>query len=415
LVSGNTSPAGGPIFTIPQGIAIEQDGKLVVADDAGFGPNPSVVIRVNPSNGVRTTVSSNTAPAGGPSLSRPTGIAVESSGDLVVADWNAFGGSGGVIRINPRTGARSTVSSNTSPAGGPSFADPTGIAVGPNGSIYVTEPGFPGIGNGFVMRVDPVTGARRFVSSGTSPVGGAAFHYPDGIAFEGSGSQKFLVTNDVEPPPAGGNNLIRVIRTSGVRSLVSSNSSPAGGASFTNPSGVAMAGNDALVADFNAFGGSGGVIKVDPATGARVSLSHNGAPAGGPSFSSPSELAVKTLILTLVTRSLGTVKPPDGGIEMDFRLSAPARVKFTIDRVLRGRVVDGECRAGTPAAGSSSCTLYQSAGSFSRTGRKGSNRALFNGKLGTKTLAAGNYRATLQAVAGQYESPPTSALFSVVR
>jgi hypothetical protein len=57
--------------------------------------------------------------------------------------------------------------------------------------------------------------------------------------------------------------------------------------------GVAAAPGDVLVADHDAFGGSGGVIRVDPATGARTALSANGAPAGGPDFVDPFGLALE--------------------------------------------------------------------------------------------------------------------------
>jgi hypothetical protein len=48
-----------------------------------------------------------------------------------VSDAKAFGNLGGVIRVNAQTGARSTASSNSAPAGSTSFVNPVGIALEP--------------------------------------------------------------------------------------------------------------------------------------------------------------------------------------------------------------------------------------------------------------------------------------------
>jgi hypothetical protein len=60
-----------------------------------------------------------------PRLLAPFGIAIDAAGDLLVFDQGAFSLSGAVIRIDPVTGAQSTVSS------GGSFVDPFGIALVP--------------------------------------------------------------------------------------------------------------------------------------------------------------------------------------------------------------------------------------------------------------------------------------------
>jgi hypothetical protein len=57
-------------------------------------------------------------------LSNITGIDVEESGNIVVADSNAFGGGGGVIRVDPMTGVQTRVTTTT-------FVEPQGIAVVP--------------------------------------------------------------------------------------------------------------------------------------------------------------------------------------------------------------------------------------------------------------------------------------------
>src|SRR3989454_12424420 len=63
-------------------------------------------------------------------------------GTILVADEAAFGGLGGVIRVNPATGAQTVVSS------GVNFVEPTGIAIAANGDILVADPSAFGGGGG---------------------------------------------------------------------------------------------------------------------------------------------------------------------------------------------------------------------------------------------------------------------------
>jgi streptogramin lyase len=131
-------------------------GDVVVTDTANVGFPGNRVIRIDPVDGVPTPIS-----VGG-SLSAPLGVALEEDGDILVADTNAFGGSGGVIRIDPATGTQTMVSS------GGSFVDPSGIAIEPDGDVLVADinAGEPGGVSGAVIRVDPATGAQTTVSSG---------------------------------------------------------------------------------------------------------------------------------------------------------------------------------------------------------------------------------------------------------
>jgi len=73
---------------------------------------------------------------GEPSFVTPRGIALDADGSILVVDQDAFGGPGGVIRVDPATGARTTVS-ESSTSGGPSFVTPRDIALEADGSILV--------------------------------------------------------------------------------------------------------------------------------------------------------------------------------------------------------------------------------------------------------------------------------------
>jgi hypothetical protein len=244
------------------------------------------VIRVTPLTGQRTTVSENASPAGGPAFVDPFALTLAANGDILVSDQNAFGGGGGVIRVDPVTGARTTVTQNGAPLGGPSFDAPFGITTEANGNIVVADATLAAL-----VRVDPATGARTVLSNNTTPPGSPAFDDPYGVARAANGD---LVVGDgfAFNGTAG---LIRADPLTGARTAITQNTAPAGGPSLVSPTGVALRSTgEILVADAGAFAdSSGGIIQVDPVTGARSTLSANDAPAGGPAFVDPWGLAVE--------------------------------------------------------------------------------------------------------------------------
>ena len=285
-VSENSSPAGGPAFVDPLGVVIAPNGDLLVADQNAFAGAGGGVIRVNPVTGQRTTVSENASPAGGPAFVDPFALTLAANGDILVSDQNAFGGGGGVIRVDPVTGARTTVTQNGAPSGGPSFDAPFGITTEANGSIVVADATLAAL-----VRVDPATGARTVLSDNTTPPGSPTFNDPYGIARAASGD---IVVGD-GLAFGGTAGLIRTDPLTGARTAITQNTAPAGGPSIVSPTGVALGSNgDIFVADPGAFADQGGgVIRVDPVTGARSSLSENAAPVGGPAFVDPFGLAIQ--------------------------------------------------------------------------------------------------------------------------
>ncbi|MGH2951134.1 MAG: hypothetical protein ACRDKX_03720, partial [Solirubrobacterales bacterium] len=226
---------GGPSFQAPFGIARAPSGDLLVVDPSAFPDNRGGVIRVDGDTGERTTVSANGNPSGGPSFTNPVAIARAPNGDLLVVDFGEFGpglpGDGGVIRVDPATGERTTVSENANPSGGPSFVDPIGIALAPNGDMFVVDEGAFG-GGGGVIRVDRDTGERTTVSENANPGGGPSFVDPEGIARAPNG--ELLVTD------ASAGAVIRVDPATGARTTVSDNQDPSGAPSFAVPVGIVI-------------------------------------------------------------------------------------------------------------------------------------------------------------------------------
>ncbi len=104
------------------GVAATPGGKLIVA----VGGKPAKLVQLDPSTGAASTLSS------GGSLKTPRGIALDAAGDVMVADSTT-----GVIAVSGQGGDQSPY---TSPG---AIGGATGIAVGADGGIYVTEAGVP--------------------------------------------------------------------------------------------------------------------------------------------------------------------------------------------------------------------------------------------------------------------------------
>ena len=122
------SIGSGPPFLIPEHIAVEADGNLVLVD-LGL----KAVVRVDPITGDRTIVADATT-GNGAALGDLQGMAVEASGTFVVTDDNLDA----ILRIDPTTGDRTVISSATT-GSGPIFLAPRGIAVEASGVLVVVD------------------------------------------------------------------------------------------------------------------------------------------------------------------------------------------------------------------------------------------------------------------------------------
>jgi sugar lactone lactonase YvrE len=263
----------GNLFQRPYDLAVESDGSLVVADlgePCTKQTEPCAadgrIVRVDPVTGAQGLVAS------GVQLVDPAGIAVAPNGDLWVADNLAPDDSGRVVRVDPRTGAQTTVSE------GDRLDLPFGIAVDRDGTLVVVNRTVPGQlppdcqPAGKLVRVDPVTGYQHLVSEGGS------IAWPLGLALDAD--RGIVVANECATP--GG--LVRVDPLGGSQSVLTPNAQDD---VLVAPERVAFdPGGAPLVSDF-ALGadGEGGIVRVDPATGAQSLL------AGGDLFNHPLGIA----------------------------------------------------------------------------------------------------------------------------
>ena len=92
-------------------------------------------------------------------------------------------------------------------------------------------------------------------------------------------------------------------------------------------------------------------------------------------------------------------------LRIAYRLSAPATVRFTVERALPGRVVRKRCVAPKPAnRHDAGCNrLVGVPGSFTQSGGAGLNTVSFTGRIGGRALGPGDYRllASATGAAGQ--------------
>lgn len=246
LVFGLAATIATTLSSLPAQAVTLNAGDILVADFEAFGGSGGV-IRVDPITGVQTEVSS------GQFFVDPLAITVDASGNIFVADPSALDGLGGVIRVDPTA---PTTNNQTVVSFDDMFGFLTDITLEANGNILVSDSQAFG-GSGGVIRVDPTTGAQMSVSSGGS------FVAPNGITLDASGN---IIVSNPDQSGATPDSIIRVDPITGVQTVVSS------GLSFVLPSGNTVEPNGfILVADPFALG-AGAVIRVDPTTGAQTTI-----------------------------------------------------------------------------------------------------------------------------------------------
>jgi hypothetical protein len=89
---------------------------------------------------------------------------------------------------------------------------------------------------------------------------------------------------------------------------------------------------------------------------------------------------------------------PKRGSAFRYRLSKAGNVSITIHTLLSGRISKGRCVKPTRKLRSAKkCTRAVKRGTLRRAGMAGANNVPFSGRIGTKPLALGSYRATIAA------------------
>ena len=177
-VSGDGGPALEAELIEPRGIAIGPDGSIYVADQIDL-----VVRRIAPNGTISVfagTGESGTAGENGPAtaaeLSNPNDVAVDSAGNVYIADPFAdrvlVVGADGVLRRFAGSG-RTGFSGEGGPAGSAHMSDPSDVAVGPAGVVYIADGSnhrVRRVGADGVIRTVVGTGQSGFFGDGGSPL-----------------------------------------------------------------------------------------------------------------------------------------------------------------------------------------------------------------------------------------------------
>jgi serine/threonine protein kinase, bacterial len=258
---GNANGTGtAATFDAPAGVAVDSSGNVYVAE---YGNND--IRKITPEGVVTLFAGSSSATAGhadgtgsAASFWNPTGVAVDSSGNVYVADES----NNEIRMITPAgvvtTFAGSTTAGNSNGTGtAASFSAPNGIAIDSSGNLWVTD----SLNNEIRKITTPGAVVTTACGNGTagmtngSSCASAEFHTPTAIAVDTSSGNLFVADT--------GNNQIREITIStNTVSLFAgsptgasgSNNATGSAATFDAPSGIAIdSAGDLFVADTKNF------------------------------------------------------------------------------------------------------------------------------------------------------------------
>jgi sugar lactone lactonase YvrE len=159
------------LLVIAAGLLLGAAGQVWAAPgDVYLGDsNNGQIFRVPAGTNVAGLISSDA------DFSAPSALEFAPDGRLLVVDYDAFAGNGGLLVLNPGSGEATPF------AGGSPFQQPDGMALSYEGGVYVTDITAPSI-----FRVDRITGAITPVTSGGDFASGSL-----GIAVEPSTGRIF--------------------------------------------------------------------------------------------------------------------------------------------------------------------------------------------------------------------------------
>ncbi|HVM72963.1 MAG TPA: NHL repeat-containing protein, partial [Anaerolineales bacterium] len=161
-------------YNYPSGIAAASDGSFYVTEDTG-----QRLIKLDAAGGVEWTLGTAgvaVSPMTNSSFNQPTDVALDSSGNVYVADqWNQ--------RVQEYDSGGNYLATLGLGAGNYEFQEPAGLAIGPNGYIYVADSGR--------NRVQVFDASRNYLATlGETDVSGtdnAHFNWPRDVAVDSNG------------------------------------------------------------------------------------------------------------------------------------------------------------------------------------------------------------------------------------
>ena len=326
--SGDGGPATQAQLGDPAAVAVDAAGNLYIADT-----DNSVIRKVTPGGTITTIAgrggsgySGDEGPATSALLNNPWGVAADPAGNLYIADTG-----NNRIRKVALDGTITTLAGNGwlgySGDGGPAvnaaFHYPYGVAVDTAGNVYVADSG-----NSAIRKIAPsgiittVAGTGAYGYSGDGgPASSARLAQPNGVAVDGAGNLYIADTgNAVIRKIAAADGTIATVAGTAVGQGYSGDGGPALSAGLSLPWGIAVdtAGN-VYVADVGnnvirllVPQGTRALLKAvfalpgnfsPPQTGANYTVLVSNAAAGGPTSGAVTVTEIVPAGLTLVSMS----------------------------------------------------------------------------------------------------------------
>jgi sugar lactone lactonase YvrE len=177
-------------FISPAGIALRGDGSVVVADVAGLtvrlvGSDAEHTVSTLAGDG---TVGEEDGPGSTARFGAPTSVAVDAAGNIYVVDGALYTirriANDAAHTVTTLAGTRWNAGSVDGPGASALFSTPSGIALGPDGALYIAE-----IDGSRIRRMETTSPYRVSTIAGQAGAGyvdgpgtQARFGYPSGIA-----------------------------------------------------------------------------------------------------------------------------------------------------------------------------------------------------------------------------------------
>ena len=235
---GDGGPATAATLTGLTGVALDSAGTVYIADT--FNNR----VRKIGGDGVITTVANL-------GVNQPSGLAMDAGGNLYIADSN----SGRIRKLSPDgvfttvAGSIQAIGSSSSGDGGPATSArlywPKDIALDSSGNLYIAD-----TGNNRIRMVTPAGIITTIAGNGAAGYAGvysgdggpaviAGLFFPSGLAVDGSGNLYVADTNNYRVRKISPVGIITTLAGNGVRGW-SGDGGPATQAQLTNPTGLKL-------------------------------------------------------------------------------------------------------------------------------------------------------------------------------